>query len=75
MSLYRDRKHIEPYGVERFRVLFVTKSDQHISHIMKLLEGFEGEIFCFTTFQTIEACTDILSLEWMTNKNNRRCLL
>jgi hypothetical protein len=75
IALYREKKRIEPYGVDRFRVLFVTKSDQHIAHIIKLIKDFGGEIFCFTTFQAIGACPDLLSLEWRTNKSNRRQLL
>ena len=75
VSLYRDRQRLAPYGVDRFRVLFVTTSEQHIAHIMKLIKDFKGEIFHFTTLQAIRSCPDLLSLEWRTNKNNLRRLL
>jgi hypothetical protein len=72
ISLYWNKRQLEPYGVDRFRCLIVTKSDQHISNIIKLLAPFDREIFHFTTFKQITACHDILSLEWRTNKNNAR---
>jgi Replication-relaxation len=72
ISLFWNKKQVEPYGVDRFRVLFVTKSDQHISNIIKLLDNFDKEIFHFTTFHQIKACPNILSLEWRTNRNNLR---
>jgi Replication-relaxation len=74
ISLYWNKKHVEPYGVDRFRCLFVTKSDQHIANIIKLLDTFDREIFHFTTFKHIKACPEIFSLEWRTNKNKLRTL-
>lgn len=74
ISLYWNKTQLEPYGVDRFRCLFVTKSDQHIANIIKLLAPFDREIFHFTTFKHIKACPEILSLEWRTNKNNLRTL-
>jgi hypothetical protein len=75
ISLYWNKKHIEPFGVDRFRVLFVTKSEQHISNIIKLLDSFDKEIFHFTTFKQIKACPEIFLLKWRTNKNNLRELI
>jgi hypothetical protein len=65
---------VEPYGVDRFRVLFVTKSQAHIANIIKLLDTFDREIFHFSTFQEIKACRNILDLQWFTNKGNFRKL-
>jgi hypothetical protein len=74
ISLYWSKKHVEPYGVDRFRVLFVTKSHAHIANIIKLLDTFDREIFHFSTFREIKACKNILDLEWKTNKGNIRWL-
>lgn len=75
MHLVRDPAQLIPFGVEKFRVLFVTTSQSHIEHILRLLRDFERETFHFTTFQAIQKCDDILALPWVTNKGNVRTLL
>lgn len=74
ISLVRNPTQIFPFGVERFRVLFVTTSHSHINHILRLLQDFEREIFHFTTFPEMQNCDDILELPWYTNKGNWRTL-
>jgi protein involved in plasmid replication-relaxation len=72
ISLYWNKKHVESYGVDRFRVLFVTKSQAHIANVAKLLDTFDKEIFLFSTYQEIKACKNILDLAWRTNKGSVR---
>jgi hypothetical protein len=75
MHLIRDPEQIKPFGVDKFRVLFVTTSQSHIDYILRLIKDFERETFHFTTFQAIRECDDILALPWITNKGNIRTLL
>jgi hypothetical protein len=75
ISLVRNPTHVMPFGVKKFRVLFVTTSQSHIEHILRLLRDFDRETFHFTTFKAIQHCADILELPWVTNKGNTRTLI
>jgi hypothetical protein len=57
IQAYRGRHHTKAYGAQNFRVLFVTKSEPHISNIITIINSlhFPEELFYFTTYKAIHS--------------------
>jgi hypothetical protein len=74
IRVYRDRIFEKTYKVDNMRVLFVTESDAHVEYLRKLVKDAH-EIFYFVTFDKIHRASNILDIQFLTNKGELRTLI
>ena len=71
---WRQRRHVEQFGVEQLRVLTVTTSEKRIETMLdaqrEVTNGKGSDLFLFIDEAKLEF-TDPLEAEWVTGKGNR----
>ena len=71
---WRQRRHVEQFGVEQLRVLTVTTSEKRIETMLdaqrEVTNGKGSDLFLFIDEAKLES-TDPLEAEWVTGKGNR----
>lgn len=73
IKVFRERIFEKTYKVDNMRVLFITKGDAHIEQLMKLVKD-APEIFYFSSFDRIRKASNILDVQFLTNKGELRTL-
>jgi hypothetical protein len=70
---WRQRRHVEQFGIEQLRVLTVTTSTKRIETMLDALravtKGKGSELFLFIDEETLRSA-DPLEAEWITGKGN-----
>jgi hypothetical protein len=70
---WRQRRHVDQFGIEQLRVLTVTTSAQRIETMLDALrsvtKGKGSDLFLFADEQTLRS-TNPLDAEWITGKGN-----
>jgi len=71
---WRQRRHVEQFGIEQLRVLTVTTSEKRIDTMLDALRdvtnGKGSELFLFIQDQRLHSGNP-LEVEWITGKGNR----
>jgi hypothetical protein len=70
----REGIHTKTYGADNMRVLILAESDSHIANLIKLVKD-APEIFLFGTIDKIKAKSNILDVQFLTNKGKLRMLV
>jgi len=75
-ATWSQKIHESRFGTKRFRVLFVTTTQERVDHLVatcsKLPRGHG--LFLFTTAQAFREKSDVLSLPWRTGMNKSECV-
>jgi hypothetical protein len=73
LKVFRERI-FEIYKTDNMRVLVITKGEAHIQQLMKPVQDAE-EIFDFATFDKIRKASNILDVQFLTNKGELKTLV
>jgi len=75
-ATWSQKIHETRFGTKRFRVLFVTTSQERMDHLVaacsKLPRGHG--LFLFTTTDALHEKSNVLSLPWRTGTNKSECV-
>jgi Replication-relaxation len=70
---WRQRRHVEQFGVEQLRVLTVTTSEKRIETMLEALRevtnGKGSDLFMFIDEKRLRSCNS-LDVEWVTGRGN-----
>jgi hypothetical protein len=75
-ATWSQKIHETRFSTKRFRVLFVTTSQERVDHLMaacsKLPRGHG--LFLFTTTEALREKSNVLTLPWRTGSNKSECV-
>jgi DNA-binding Lrp family transcriptional regulator len=75
-ATWSQKIHESRFGTKRFRVLFVTTSQERMDHLVaacsKLPRGHG--LFLFTTVESMCGKSNVLTLPWRTGSNKSECI-